>query len=343
MDHYGDVVISNGQCIKNLQVISKMKKVLYNFIGLVFLLATLFGCSTSKLSSKGKKLTDSLTEGALIGVRNQLANPATKKVVIHLLDSLIDALDTSLEPKITTIENRVLSQKIIRWTDSLLNVITGQKLQNNVGGLIDAATGQKLRDNVAALIEAATGKKLNDNMKDLQATLIGKTRGDILQIKDGFQGLLQYILSDSTNYKIGLLRDQLLGPKTDTAITHLVDDASKKLLANVKKADNDNSDIITRHAVLILVVVGAIALIIIFFIWRSRRKYLQMVTLLTKHINNIPNKDIYDHVTAGIQEDAINAGLEPSLRQILGANGLLSTETWAPKKTISKDGRDELA
>src|SRR5258705_5199079 len=105
-----------------------MNKVLCNLIGLVFLLATLFGCSTNKLSIKGKKLTDSLTEGAVIGVRNQLANPETKKVVIHLLDSLIAALDSSLEPKITNIENRVLNQKIIRWTDSLIDVITGQKL-----------------------------------------------------------------------------------------------------------------------------------------------------------------------------------------------------------------------
>src|ERR1700744_2258165 len=125
-----------------------MKKALYLLIGSAFLLVILVGCSTSKLSVKGKKIADSVTEGALIGVRNQLSNPATKKVVIHLLDSLISALDSTLEPKITKIENRVLSQKSIRWTDSLLEVITGQKLQNNVGGLIDAATGQKLRSNL---------------------------------------------------------------------------------------------------------------------------------------------------------------------------------------------------
>jgi len=315
-----------------------MKKVLYTFIGLVLLLATLCSCSTVKLGSKGKKLTDSLTEGALIGVRNQLANPATKKVVVHLLDSLIDALDSSLEPKITTIENRILSEKIIRWTDSLLNVITGQKLQNNVGGLIDAATGQKLQDNVAALIEAATGKKLNDNMKALQATLIGKTRGDILQIKDGFQSFLQYVLSDSTNYKIGLLRDQLLGPKTDTAITHLVDEASKKLLKNIDDSAAKDSTVISNRAILILIIVCVVALAIIFAIWWSRRKYLQMVTLLTKHINDIPDRDVYDHVTRNIKDDAVTAGLEPSLRKILGANGLLNTGTWTPKKTISKGG-----
>ncbi len=308
-----------------------MRKVLYNFFGLLLLLAALQGCKSSKFNSKGRKLTDSVVEGALSGVRNQLANPDTKKVVIQLLDSLIDAMDKELEPKITTIENRVLSQKILRWTDSLLDVVTGQKTQKNVGGLIDAATGQKLRDNVAGLIEAATGKKLNDNMKALQQTLIGKTTNDILQIKDGFKDLLQFVLSDTTNYRLGLLRDQLLGPKTNVAITNIVDSASKRLFNNLTKADKDNSDIITKHAVLILVVLGIIAAAIIAVVLWSRRKYIQMVTLLTKHINDIPDQDVYDHVTKNIKSDAVTSGLEPSLRKILQANGLLNDGTWKAK------------
>jgi hypothetical protein len=317
-----------------------MKRTLFGFIGLIFFLGTISGCSTSKFTGAGKKLTDSLVEGALIGARNQLGNPATKKVVIHLLDSLIDALDTSLEPKITTIENRVLSQKIIRWTDSLLDVVTGQKLQDHVGGVVDAATGKKLRDNVAALIEAATGKKLNENMKALQATLIGRTRGDILQIKDGFQGLLQYVLSDSTNNKIGLLRDQLLGPKTDTAITHLVDDASKKLLKNIDVSAAKDSKIISDRAILLLIIVGVIAAAIILLVLWSRNRYLRMVAMLTKHINDIPDQDVYNDVTKNIHDDAVTAGLEPSLRKILSANGLLNTGTWTPKKRIHRDRMD---
>jgi hypothetical protein len=56
-----------------------MRKILIGFTGRLFLCAALVGCKASKFSSKGKQLTDSLTEGALIGIRNQLANPDTKK------------------------------------------------------------------------------------------------------------------------------------------------------------------------------------------------------------------------------------------------------------------------
>jgi hypothetical protein len=50
--------------------------------------------------------------------------------------------------------------------------------------------------------------------------------------------------------------------------------------------------------------------------------------LLTKHINAIPDQGIYDRVTTNIKDDALTAGLEGQLRDLLQKNGLLGNEAW---------------
>ena len=53
-----------------------------------------------------------------------------------------------------------------------------------------------------------------------------------------------------------------------------------------------------------------------------------MVALLTKQIHDIPDQQVYDTVTARIKNEAVTAGLEPTLRKVLKENGLINTEAW---------------
>ena len=247
---------------------------------------------------------DSLSRNLVKGMVDQLADPQTKKQVALFADSIITALDNSLNPKIKGMVDAVLSHKVLLWTDSLVEVLTGKKLQLNV--------------------------------KNLQAAMVGKTKMDVLEIRNSFKALFDHLLSDSTTGKLGLMRDELLGPKTDSAISRIVDHATKKFM------DRYNTDLnptikkdvtfISQRAVIVLVILGVIVAALILLVWWSRTRYKRMVTMLTKHINKIPDQQVYDKVTSSIKDEAISTGLEPQLRKVLQANGLLGNQSWNSKK-----------
>jgi DNA-binding ferritin-like protein (Dps family) len=257
----------------------------------------------SDIVSGASTKTDTLGRNLIKGIREELADPETKKQVAHFADSIITALNNSLSPKVNGLVDTVINHKVLLWADSL--------------------------------VETLTGKKLQLNMKNLQYTLVGKSKTDVLQIRNSFQKLFEQILSDSTNSKLGKMRDELLGAKTDSAISLIVDNATKKFIDRYKSDLNPvlkgDVSFVSQHATALLITLGSIAVVIILVIWWSRSRYQRMVTLLTKHINKIPDQQIYDKVTSNIKDEAISTGLEPGLRKILRDNGLLGNENWKSK------------
>jgi hypothetical protein len=279
-------------------------------------------------SAPGCSFVKTLGHNAINGAADGLDDPKNKQKVVQFANSLVDALNESLKPKALALENTLVNQRIIKWTDSL--------------------------------VEAISGKKIQANSQALQKILVGKTKGDILEIRNSIQSLIDDLLSGRTNYKLGLIRDNLLGPKTyngignirdeilgpktvlavgnlrdqllgaktDTAISHIVDNAAKKFVDRVNPALQGDISFVSKNATWLLITMGAIALVIIGFVWWNKTRYERMVTLLTKHINNIPNQGIYDSVTSKIKNDAVDAGLEPRLRKILSANGLTGDTNW---------------
>ena len=77
-----------------------------------------------------------------------------------------------------------------------------------------------------------------------------------------------------------------------------------------------------------LIILGLVALGIIAFTWYQRRKYLRISSLISAQIFEMPNQESYDELTLRIKKNAMEAGLEPSLRKILDTNGLLGKEAW---------------
>lgn len=255
--------------------------------------------------------TDSIGRGLIAGLRDELTSPVTQQKLSRFLDSLIANITDTLGARGSKVEDSLLSPKVLRWADSLVTTVTGKHLQ--------------------------------ENMAAVQAALIGKTRQDVLAMRDGFRQLLNQVLSNDTRGKIGQIRDELLGPKTnaaltkiiDTAVTHIVDSAMTRVSLRLKNDINPifQNDIgfVQRNATWLLVTIGAIAAGIIVLVWRNRQKYLHMLTIVAKQVHDIPDQNVYDKVTGKIKDQATSAGLESDLRDVLNKNGLLNTNDWVNK------------
>lgn len=286
----------------------------------LYLLCLLFTCTCfysclqkwgSDLGSGVASKTDTIGRNLVSGLRDELTNTVTLHKLSVFLDSLLSNLSDTLNVKANTLEDSLLNPKVLRWADSLVSTVTGNHLQLN--------------------------------MQALQATLVGKTKKDVLEMKHSFDLLLRDILSDNTRGKIGLIRDELLGPKTnialtriiDTAVTHIVDSSlnliSAKLHKDINPLFREDASFIQRNAIWLLIIVGVIAAGIIFLVWRNRQKYLRMLTIVTKQVHDIPDQQVYDQVTAKIKNDSITAGVEPDLRDLLNKNGLINSNDWIKK------------
>ena len=270
------------------------------------------GCSFEKIGSDlGKGVsskTDTIGQTLIAGVMNELTSPVVRKKVSLFLDSILTNLTDSLTVRTGTLEDRLLNHKVQLWADSL--------------------------------VETLTGNHLKMNLDSVQSVLVGKTKRDVLQMRDGFSRLLAEVLSNNTKNKLGLMRDELLGPKTttalariiDTAVTHIVDSAmlriSNRLRTDINPQLTQDISFVHRNATWLLITLGVIAAVIIFFIWQNRRKYLRMVAIIAKQIHDIPDQQIYDQVTAKIKQDSIATGLEPDLRNLLQKNGLIGDTSY---------------
>jgi hypothetical protein len=286
------------------------------FTGLLILLIS--GCSLKNLgASAGEGLStksDTIGRDVVHGALMELTDPKNQLRLRKMMDSLVASMGDTLIGKTTVMRDSLINQKTLIWADSL--------------------------------VEALTGRKLKLNIEQIQFALVGKTRTDLLEIKKSFNELLNQILSSDTRGKLISLRNALLGDSTNRAITritdsfvsHLVDSAmvklSKRYETEVNPLFKQDVDFVTKNAKMLLLIMGGIALVIISLVWWSRRKFLRLTTLLTKHISAIPDQQIYDEVTRNIKNDAMTAGLESQLRDLLGKNGLLGENAW--RATIAK-------
>ena len=280
------------------------------------LISLFISCSFKKIGSDvGEGLStksDTIAAAALRGAINELTTPQNQQKIRLFLDSVVRSATDTLTFNLKGISDSILKHKILVWADSLVDALTGDSLLHNV--------------------------------EKIQTAFIGKTTTDVQTMKNTFHELLDEILSSNTKNKLGDIRSELLGEKTRLAVTdladivttHIVDSAIDKLARGYKEKIgpqfNQQVDFIKDNANALLLTIGGIAAGLIVLVWRSRTKFLRLTTLLTKHINAIPDQNVYDKVTAKIKDDAITTGLEESLRGVLQKNGLLGTEAWKAQK-----------
>ncbi|MEP7143582.1 MAG: hypothetical protein ABI707_11960 [Ferruginibacter sp.] len=287
---------------------------------LMIIAIMLMGCSFEKIGQDagkglGKSLgpaADSIGRNLVNSIRTELTKDSSRKDLEHFIDSVLTPVFVSLRNTSGSVRDSFINNQTRIWVDSLMQTVTGENL--------------------------------NRNLQILQASLVGKTKQDIFEIERSVHQLLTQILAealgDTTRVRLGLLRDELLGPKTstalskiiDTAVTHIVDSAvtrfSQRFRSDVDPLLRDDVSFVKKNANMLLISLAVVAAIIITLIWLNRKKYLQMVAMLTKQIHDIPDQKVYDEVTAKIKNEAVTAGLEPTLRAVLNKNGLLNSEAW---------------
>jgi len=261
------------------------------------------------------------------------------------VDSIGRTLVSSVRTELTSDSSR---QQLQAFIDSLLApVFTG--IRNTIGSSRDSIFNEQTLAWIDSMVQAITGERLNRNLMALQGALLGKTKADIYEIERSVQLMLNAILADalgdSTRMRVALLRDELLGPKTSSAISKIMDTAvlrvldtalarfSVSLRTDVDPFVKGNVSFIRKNAEILLASLAGLAALIILLVWLNRRKYLRMVAMLAKQIDSIPDKQVYDYVTHKIQNEAVTAGLEPALRGVLKQNGLLGSESWKKNAT----------
>ncbi len=285
---------------------------LYIVVQLTVAACVFESCSFEKIGrdlTKGvSSQTDSVGRTLVAGAMNELTNPATRRKVSLLLDSILTNFSDSLTLRTRTLEDSLLNRKVLAWADSLVQTLTGSKMRMN--------------------------------LDSIQGVLVGKTKKDVLAMRDGFSRLLDEVLSNNTKNKLGLMRDELLGPKTnaalvriiDTAVIHIVDSSlsriSERLRNDINPQITQDLSFIHKNATSLLITVGAIAAVIIFLVWQNRKKYLRMLAIVTKQVHDIPDQHVYDLVTSRIKDDSVASGLEPDLRKVLQKNGLINDVSW---------------
>ncbi|HEY4205734.1 MAG TPA: hypothetical protein VGM31_02935 [Puia sp.] len=295
-------------------------KASFLYVVMILMISVCFfsSCSFEKIGrdlTKGvSSQTDSIGRTLVAGAMNELTNPNTRRKVSLLLDSILTAFSDSLTVRTRTMEDSLLNRKVLLWADTLMQTLTGSRMRMN--------------------------------LDSIQGVVVGKTKRDVLVMRDGFSQLLAEILGNNTKNRLGLMRDELLGSKTsaalvkiiDTAVTHIVDSAMHKVSEGFRNDINPQltKDIsfVNRNAIWLLVTLGAIAAAIIFLVWQNRKKYLRMVAIIAKQVHDIPDQKVYDLVTARIKQNSVASGLEPDLRKLLSKNGLIDDSSW--KKDATK-------
>lgn len=283
---------------------------------LLLLLCQQYGCSV--FEKAGKKLGDGLGQstktigGNLVaGAQGQLTDSLFQVKLRQMLDSVIGSSGTKAAITLGSLRDSLLNDKWRVFVRQLADELTGTATNSNVAALVETAAGESSRKKIRLLVSDLLNTAFSDNTH----AQIEKIREELLGVK--------------MKENIGLIRDELLNEKTNMAIKSIVDTAmmtiAYRMNHDVKDAVGENASFIQKYAGKLLMTAGAIALIIIFFVWRNRQKYLKLVTLLTSQINNIPDKNVYDDLTNRIKDRAVQSGVEPTLRKVLAENGILDS------------------
>ncbi|MEJ7677617.1 MAG: hypothetical protein WKG06_07065 [Segetibacter sp.] len=227
--------------------------------------------------------------------------------------------------------------------DSVITV-AGSSTNKNLKSVLDSILTQRWSAITRQLVEDATGRHTRENVEALRESLIGA------QTKAELQALIAAVINDDITGKLIALKNDLTGEQTKKAVTEIVDSAmlhltdrfqtgiadstllklSRFIRNDLNTSINTNLSVIQKYATWFLIGITVVAAFIISLIWFNRQKYLKLSTLLASQVNAIPDRQVYDQLTARIKQSAVSVGVEPTLRSILEENKLLGKETWKP-------------
>jgi len=274
-----------------------MTKKLIMFFCALFLLI-FYSCSGLRNAGGdlGSGLINSLQSGAdslgtdlVNGATGSLTADSTRTKLEKFIDSLVTQTGTYANTQLVRLRDSVLNDYINIWIQNVVKN-AAQSLDNNI---LDDKTTARLQKELKILVS---------------------------QIGPG-------LLNDSTLYRISMLRDTLLGEQTNTRIKAIIDSSAAaiiyKINTGLSPALKENVDFIEKYAAWLIVLVGITALVIIWFVWRQKEKYLRITKMLTYNISEVSEPQIKEKIKDNISKNAKLAGIEDELRELLDKQGLL--------------------
>lgn len=291
----------------------------------------MFNDMGSRLGAGLNEQTDSIGQNLVSGISSGLADSINQEKVKKLVNRLVTEMAASLDSNLATIEVDTLVDKFfLSLKDNLSDPAFRDSLSALVSSLL-ATAGEAGNQEVSKIVDSLF-LQLDS---EASSRLIGRLREELIgtETSEALQRLLQESIANAlTDSSAAIIRDRLLGPRTNEAIRAIVDSAMTTI---VNRMNNDlnpslqsNISFIQKNARELLIIVGVIALGIIGFVWYQRRKYIRISSLMSAQIFEMPNQQSYDELTLRIKQTAVETGLEPTLRKILEENGLLGQEAW---------------
>jgi hypothetical protein len=288
------------------------KNYLLSYILIYTAFSLLQGCVNFKQvgSDLGEGLeVDSLGDELITGVVNGLTSAESKKKLTDFVDSLLIATGTEANVQVKGIRDSLLNDYVNKWIQSVLEDAIGESTRQKLGTLREELLGDKTLTDVRNLKNSIFDYELKQYILNL-VNQLGPSA-----------------LNDSTLHLIGIARDSLLGPTTNSYVKAIIDTSMKALAIHLEKEINPllkgNLSFIQKNASWLLILIGLISIGITGFVWKQKEKYFKMTKMLTYQISEIPDKEVKESLKEDISKNAKTIGLESDLREVLDKDGLL--------------------
>jgi hypothetical protein len=221
-------------------------------------------------------------------------------------------------------------------------------IMNNIDGHLKY-TSQGLRD---TMLGEYTSIWMQKRLLDIESTM-ADARTELLGSKTKYlmAGLRNELLGDATVAKLANMRNELLGSKTDVLLDSIIQNAivsfttgyknniKPELASTVSNTLDSANGTISKLKGFAWALGGIVAGLMILggFIFRRYRQHRELVKVLTKEIDVIPDRMIYDQVVTAIKNEARSKGINDKLEEILVEQNLREKSIWKQKNSLKEE------
>lgn len=294
------------------------------FIKIILLLAVIVpivlysGCFSFKnigndlgegLMGELKNNADTIGSEFLRGMVQGLTSDSSKQRLSGFIDSVITKLGYTSNKQLVGIRDSLLNDYVNRWVQGVIEDAVGNTTRKKLGLLRDELLGDKTIVRLLNIRNSFFNYYLQQYLSEIEKN-IGPN-----------------LFNDSTMQRIGSVRDTLIGSRSNALIKSIVDSAMVTIASRFNNDINPNLkgdlSFLQKNASWLFSLVGFIVIIIIWFVWRQKEKYLKMSKLLTVQIADVKEKNVFESLKENISKHAKVIGVEGDLRNLLNEEGLL--------------------
>lgn len=258
--------------------------------------------------SDGLKV-DSIGDELVTGMVNGLTSQESKRKLNEFIDSLLIATGTETNIQVKGIRDSLLNEYVNKWIQSVLEDAIGESTREKLGAIRDELLGDKTLTDVKNLKNSIFDYELKQYILNLVSQLGPNA------------------LNDSTLHLIGIARDTLLGPATNSYVKAIIDTSMRSLAIHLEKEINPllkgNLSFVQKNASWLIILIGLVFAGVAGFIWKQKEKYFKMTKMLTYQISEIPDQKVKETLKEDISKNAKTIGIEGDLREVLDKDGLL--------------------